>query len=304
MSEEKKVGATQIETADINKKYKKRSQFKEIWTRLKRSKAAIFGLVLFIMIIVVALSADLIADYETQVKKQNVVNRLQPPSSEHWFGTDEYGRDIFARIVHGSRLSLQVGIIAIGIALIIGGSLGAIAGYYGGIIDNVIMRVMDIFLAIPSLLLAIAIVSALGGSNINLMISIGLSVVPNYARIVRSAVLSVKDQEFIEAARAVGAKNGTIILKEVLPNCMAPIIVQVTLNVATAILSTSSLSFIGLGVQPPAPEWGNMLAGGRPFLRDAPHLCIFPGIAIVLTILSLNLLGDGLRDALDPKLKQ
>lgn len=288
---------------DINKKYKKRSQLKEIWTRLKRSKTAVFGLILFILIVCVALFADVIVD-KTRVYELDTVNRLQPPSSEHIFGTDEYGRDIYARIIHGSRLSLQVGIIAVGFALLVGGSLGALAGYYGGLLDNIIMRTMDIFLAIPSLMMAITIMAALGANNFNLMLSIGLSIVPNYARIVRSAVLSVKDQEFIEAARAVGAKNGVIVLSEVLPNCLAPIIVQVTLNVATAILSTSTLSFIGLGIEPPTPEWGNMLSGGRPHLRAAPHLCIFPGIAIVLTILSLNLFGDGLRDALDPKLKQ
>lgn len=289
---------------DIRKKYKKRSQFKEIWLRLRKNKAAVFGLILFILILGVTVFADVICDYEESALLQDFVHRLEPPSSEHIFGRDEYGRDIFARIIHGSRLSLQVGVIAVSVSLIIGGTLGAVAGYFGGLAENIIMRIMDILLAVPSLLLAITIMSALGNSSFNLMLAIGLSSVPTYARIVRSAVLSVKDQEFIEAARALGAKNSTIILSEVLPNCMAPIIVQVTLNVATAILSTSTLSFIGLGIEAPVPEWGNMLSGGRPFLRDAPHLCIFPGLAIVVTILSLNLFGDGLRDALDPKLKQ
>ena len=295
---------SQINNADISKKYKKRSQMAEIWRRLKRNKASIVGMVIMIIIVLISLSADLLFDYQEDAIKFDTVHRLETPSKANPLGLDEFGRDILARIVHGSRLSLQVGIVAVGIALLIGGSLGALAGYYGGVLDNVIMRIMDIFLAIPSLMMALVIVAALGPSIFNLMISIGLSVVPNYARIVRSAVLSVKDQEFIEAARAVGSRNSNIILQEVLPNCMAPIIVQVTLNVATAILSTSSLSFIGVGIQPPTPEWGNMLNGGRPFLRDAPHLCIFPGLAIVITILSLNLLGDGLRDALDPKLKQ
>jgi len=295
---------SQTNNVDIGKKYKKRSQMAEIWRRLKRNKASIVGMVIMIVIVIISLSADLLFDYQEDAIKFDTVHRLETPSRTNPLGLDEFGRDILARIVHGSRLSLQVGIVAVGIALLIGGSLGAIAGYYGGVLDNVIMRAMDIFLAIPSLMMALVIVAALGPSIFNLMISIGLSVVPNYARIVRSAVLSVKDQEFIEAARAVGSPNGYIILQEVLPNCMAPIIVQVTLNVATAILSTSSLSFIGVGIQPPTPEWGNMLNGGRPFLRDAPHLCIFPGLAIVITILSLNLLGDGLRDALDPKLKQ
>jgi len=288
---------------EVTKKYKKRSQLRGIWIRLKRNKAAILGLMMFLVLVSAAVFADSIADYETRVKQIDYMRRLEKPSAEHIFGLDEYGRDIFARIIHGSRLSLQVGIIAVGVALFVGGSFGAIAGFYGGLIENIIMRSMDILLALPSILLAITLMAALGTSNFNLMLAIGLSAVPNYARIVRSAVLSVKDQEFIEAARAVGERNYLIVLSEVLPNCMAPIIVQVTLNVATAILSTSSLSFIGLGIQAPTPEWGNMLAGGRAFLRDAPHLSVFPGIAIVIAILSLNLFGDGLRDALDPKLK-
>ena len=288
---------------EVTKKYKKRSQLRGIWIRLKRNKAAILGLMMFLVLVSAAVFADSIADYETRVKQIDYMRRLEKPSAEHIFGLDEYGRDIFARIIHGSRLSLQVGIIAVGVALFVGGSFGAIAGFYGGLIENIIMRSMDILLALPSILLAITLMAALGTSNFNLMLAIGLSAVPNYARIVRSAVLSVKDQEFIEAARAVGERNYLIVLSEVLPNCMAPIIVQVTLNVATAILSTSSLSFIGLGIQAPTPEWGNMLAGGRAFLRDAPHLSVFPGIAIAIAILSLNLFGDGLRDALDPKLK-
>ena len=289
---------------DLSRKYKRRSQAADVWIRFKKNKAAIVGMVILLVIVGISLGADLIADYDSQVKKQNIARMLEPPSREHIFGLDEFGRDIFARIVHGSRVSLQVGVVSVLISLFFGGSLGAIAGYYGGSVDHVIMRIMDIVLAIPNIMLAITIMAALGSSMVNLMISIGLASLPNYARIVRSAVLSVKDQEFVEAAHAIGARNATIIVREILPNCMAPIIVQVTLNVATAILSTSTLSFIGLGIQPPAPEWGNMLAGGRPYLRDAPHLCVFPGLAIMVTILSLNLLGDGLRDALDPKLKR
>ncbi len=190
------------------------------------------------------------------------------------------------------------------ISLVLGGSLGAAAGFYGGTIDNVIMRFMDILLAVPSLLLSITIVSALGPSIINLMLAIAISSLPGYARIVRASVLTVKDQEFVEAAKCIGANNFEIILSHIIPNCMAPIIVQVSLKVASAILSTSGLSFLGLGVKAPTPEWGAMLSGGRAYLRNAPHLTIFPGIAIIITILSLNLLGDGLRDALDPKLKK
>src|SRR5699024_8929531 len=230
--------------------------------------------------------------------------RMAPPNSTNWLGTDDLGRDIFARMVHGARVSLMVGIIAVGFAILFGGTLGAIAGFYGGMIDNIIMRIMDVFLAIPSILLAIAIVSALGGSLFNLMIAVGISSIPQYARIVRASVLSVKDEEFIESARAAGASDTRIILKHIIPNSLAPVIVQGTLGVASAILSTSGLAFIGLGIPKPQPEWGSMLSEGRQFLRKAPHITTFPGIAIIITILALNLLGDGLRDALDPKLKE
>lgn len=283
---------------------KKRSQFSEVWRRLKRNKMAMLGLFILIVLALLAIFAEQVAGYETKVIAQDVSNRLQGPSAEHWFGTDEFGRDIFARIIHGSRVSLVVGFISVAVSLIIGGVLGAFAGYYGGVIDLVIMRVMDILLAIPSILLAITIVAALGTDLVYVMIAIGISGVPGYARIVRASVMGIKDQEFVEAARAIGASNTSIIFREVIPNCLAPIIVQATLSVASAILSTASLSFIGLGVQPPAPEWGAMLSSGRSYLRDAMHLTLFPGLAIIVTILALNLLGDGLRDALDPKLKQ
>ena len=283
---------------------KKRSMALEIWRRLKKNKMAMLGLTILVMLALTAIFADVIADYDTKVIAQDIPNRLQGPSMEHWCGTDEFGRDIFARLGHGSRVSLVVGLISVSISLFIGGALGAIAGYYGGRVDNVIMRIMDIFLAVPSILLAMTIVAALGTSLVNVMLAIGVSGVPGYARIVRASVMSIKDQEFVEASRAIGAKSPTTIFREILPNCLAPIIVQATLSVAGAILSTASLSFIGLGVQPPSPEWGAMLSGGRNYLRDALHLTLFPGLAIVITILALNLLGDGLRDALDPRLKQ
>ena len=283
---------------------KKRSMALEIWRRLKKNKMAMLGLTILVMLALTAIFADVIADYDTKVIAQDIPNRLQGPSMEHWCGTDEFGRDIFARLVHGSRVSLVVGLISVSISLFIGGALGAIAGYYGGRVDNVIMRIMDIFLAVPSILLAMTIVAALGTSLVNVMLAIGVSGVPGYARIVRASVMSIKDQEFVEASRAIGAKSPTTIFREILPNCLAPIIVQATLSVAGAILSTASLRFICLGVQPPSPEWGAMLSGGRNYLRDALHLTLFPGLAIVITILALNLLGDGLRDALDPRLKQ
>jgi peptide/nickel transport system permease protein len=291
-------------TEELKSVYKRRGQITEIWLRLKWNKTAMLGLIIVGLMIGLALFADVIADYDTVVIKQNVAERLQGPSREHWFGTDEFGRDIFARIVHGSRISLVVGVVAVFIALVTGGSLGAIAGFFGSRVDNIIMRLMDIFLSIPILLLSILIVSVLGGSMFNLMLAIGLSSMPTFARIVRAAVFGIRDEEFVEAARAMGSRNRIIILSDILPNCMAPIIVQATLRVATSILSTASLSFIGLGIQPPAPEWGAMLAGGRAYLRNAWHLVFFPGLAIMITILALNLLGDGLRDALDPKLKR
>ncbi len=291
-------------SATTSKKNKKRSQWAEVWRRLKKNKMAMLGLAILAVLILGAVFAPWIADYDDVVIKQDLVNKLKGPSAEHILGTDEFGRDIFARMIWGARVSLRVGIIAVGISIIIGGSLGAVAGYYGGKLDTVIMRIMDIFLAIPSILLAIAIVSALGPSLMNLMIAIGISSVPSYARIVRASVLSIRDQEFIEAARAIGANDKRIILKHIIPNALAPVIVQGTLGVAGAILSTAGLSFIGLGIQPPAPEWGAMLATGRAYLRYAWHVTTFPGLAIMITILALNLVGDGLRDALDPRLKQ
>ena len=290
--------------SSTNTSNKKRSQWVEVWRRLKRNKMAVLGLIILIVLFLLAIFADVIADYDTVVIKQNLAHRLQGPSAAHWLGTDEFGRDIFARLVHGTRVSLKVGIVAVGISIVIGGILGAIAGYYGGKLDNTIMRVMDIFLAVPSILLAIAIVSALGPSILNLMLAISISSVPSYARIVRASVLSIRDQEFIEAAKAIGASNTRIIFRHIIPNSLAPVIVQATLGVASAILSTAGLSFIGLGIQPPAPEWGSMLSGGRQYLRYAWWVTTFPGVAIMITILSLNLLGDGLRDALDPRLKQ
>ena len=282
---------------------KKRSQWLEVWHRLKRNKMAMLGLVILSVVVLAAIFANLIADYETVVIAQNLRDRLQGPSAQYWLGTDEFGRDIFARIIHGARVSLMVGVLSVAIAIVLGGSLGAVAGYYGGKLDNYIMRVMDIFLAVPSILLAIAIVSALGANLMNLMFAIAISSVPTYARVVRASVLTIRDQEFIEAARAIGASDARIIFRHIIPNCLSPVIVQGALGVAGAILSTAGLSFIGLGIQPPEPEWGAMLSGGRQYLRHAWHVTTFPGLTIMITILALNLLGDGLRDALDPRLK-
>lgn len=300
----KHTHVSQADSASLQPAKKKRSMAAEVWMRLCRNKMAMIGLAILLVLVFCAIFANQLADYDTLVIKQDMSIRLQGPSAEHWLGTDEYGRDILARLIHGSRISLVVGLVSVSISLVVGGLCGALAGYYGGIIDNVIMRVMDVLLAVPSILLSITIVAAFGTNLFNVMVAIGMSSVPGYARIVRAAVLSIKDQEFVESSRSIGTGTLRIILQEIIPNCLAPIIVQATLGVASAILSTASLSFIGLGVQQPVPEWGAMLSGGRTFMRDAIHLTVFPGLAIVITVLALNLLGDGLRDALDPRLKQ
>jgi peptide/nickel transport system permease protein len=280
---------------------KKRSQLAEVWRRLSRNKMAMFGLFVISLIIIAAITADWISPYDYRIQDLNSISLK--PSAQHILGTDDLGRDILSRIIHGTRISLLVGFVSVSISVAVGGGLGAISGYYGGKLDNVIMRFMDVLLAIPSILLAIAIVSAFGGGIINVMIAVGISSVPSYARIVKASVISIKENEFIEAARAIGASDFRIVTKHILPNAMAPIIVQATLGVAGAILSAAGLSFIGMGIQPPTPEWGAMLSNGRHIIRTAWHVATFPGLAIMLTIFALNLLGDGLRDALDPRLK-
>lgn len=283
--------------------YKNKSQIVSVIYRLSKNKLAMFGLLLLLIMILIAIFADFIVDYEKMAIGQNIKIRLQKPSSEHWFGTDHFGRDIFARIVHGARISLSLGIFAMAIAVAIGSVLGAISAYYGGKIDNIIMRFMDILLAIPPILMSISIVSALGQSMTNLLIALSIAYVPVFARVIRSSILSVKGQEFVEAAKACGTGDARIIFKHIMPNAIGPIIVQATLAMGSTILIISSLSFMGLGVKPPAPEWGTMLYEGRDFIRQAPYLLLFPGAAITISVISLNLLGDGLRDALDPRLK-
>lgn len=290
-------------TDETRKRRRKKSQFAMVWERLKRNRMAIAGLVILSIIVLSAIFADVLFDYEAMAVHQNASNRLAAPSAEHWLGTDEVGRDILARIVFGARVSLPVALATILIAAVAGGLLGAIAGYGRRTVDNTIMRIMDMFLAIPSTLLAIAIVAALGSTIRNLLIAIAVSNIPPFARIIRSSVITIKNEEFIEAARAIGAGDGRIVFKHIIPNAMAPMIVQATMCIAGSVLSIASLSFLGLGIQPPTPEWGSMLSNGRQYIRFAWWVCTFPGIAIMLSILSLNLLGDGLRDALDPKLK-
>ncbi|MDR1508687.1 MAG: ABC transporter permease [Synergistaceae bacterium] len=273
----------------------------DTWRRLKKNKLALVGLVILIALISCALFANVLAPYS--YAKQELKNSFKAPSWSHPFGTDEYGRDILSRCIYGARISLVVGFIAVGISIVVGVVFGSIAGYFGHLTDNVIMRAMDVLMAIPQMLLAIAIAAALGPGLFNLMIAVGIANTPSYARLVRASVLSIKDHEFIEAARAIGTNDFMIIVKHVLPNCVAPIIVQATVGVALAILTAASLSFIGLGIQPPEPEWGSMLSSGRYYIRDNWNMTLFPGLAIAITIFSLNVLGDGLRDALDPKLR-
>lgn len=288
---------------------KQRSLWQEAWRRFRKNRMAMAGLVflsILVVIAVVTLVIDLVTQneiYNNYVINQDLVSRLQGPSAAHPFGQDEFGRDMLLRMLWGTRYSLFMGSLAIIFSLCVGGVLGAISGFYGKLTDSVIMRIMDVLLAIPSMLLATAIVAALGTSLVNVLIAIGISYIPTFARTVRASVLTVKDQDYIEAARSIGCNDGEIIFKYIIPNAMAPIIVQATLGLAGAILSIAGLSFLGLGIQPPTPEWGAMLSNARVYMRDAWHVTVIPGLGIMLTILSLNLMGDGLRDALDPRLK-
>ena len=288
---------------------KQRSLWQEAWRRFRKNRMAMVGLVFLSILVIIAVGTmviDLVTQneiYNNYVINQDLVNRLKGPSLEHPFGQDEFGRDMLLRMLWGTRYSLFMGSLAIIFSLCIGGVLGAISGFYGKLTDSIIMRFMDILLAIPSMLLATAIVAALGTSLVNVLIAIGIAYIPTFARTVRASVLTVKDQDYIEAARSIGCNDREIIFKYIIPNAMAPIIVQATLGLAGAILSIAGLSFLGLGIQPPTPEWGAMLSNARVYIRDAWHVTVIPGLGIMLTILSLNLMGDGLRDALDPRLK-
>lgn len=287
----------------MNKKAKKNSNLAVIWRNFRRNKTAMIGFVFLILILLVVIFADVIVDYDKAII-QDASIRLQKPSAAHWFGTDNYGRDVFARVIHGSRTSLIIAITSTAGALLCGGILGAVAGYYGGAADNIIMRIMDILMCIPALLLALAVVAALGSNTVNLVVAISLSTAPGYARIVRASLLSVSGQAFVEAAKSYGANDFRIVFKYIIPNAMGPIIVQATMGVASIILAASALSYLGMGVQAPAPEWGAMLSDARDFLQGSGYLLYIPGFAIVLSALSFNLAGDGLRDAMDPKLRR
>ena len=289
-------------TAEMNyESYKKEGLLKQTWQGLRKNRLAMFGFGLLVILLLAAVFANVIAPYPEEA--QDLTASFQPPSAQHFFGTDEYGRDIFSRLIYGSRISIAIGAVAATLSALIGIVIGSLAGFYGGKVDNVLMRLIDIMMAIPSTLLGISIVAALGNGIRNVIIAVALGAVPSYARIVKASILSVKEQEFVEAARANGASDFHIIFHHILPNCLAPIIVQITMGVAKAILEASALSFIGLGVQPPSAEWGAMLSAGRAYIRRAWWIVTFPGLALAMLIFGLNLFGDGLRDALDPRLK-
>jgi peptide/nickel transport system permease protein len=264
------------------------------------SRLAMVGLLITAVVIVVAVFAPVIAPYDPTA--QNIAEeQLLAPSLEHPMGTDQLGRDIFSRVLYGAQLSLKVGIIAVGVAMAAGIPLGLVAGYYSGYTDELIMRGMDVVFSFPAILLAIAMVAILGQSMVNVMLAIGITYTPVFARVTRSGVLSVREETFVDAARAIGDTNRNIIARDILPNVVAPIIVQATVSLAFAILAESALSFLGLGTPPPAPSWGRMLSDSRNFMQTAPWTAVFPGLSIMITILGFNFLGDGLRDTLDPQ---
>ncbi len=285
-----------------NEEKVRESKAKEIWRRFRKNKGAMIGLVIFIALILVAILADVIVDYDVCITI-DIPNRLQKPGNGHIFGTDSYGRDIFARIVHGARYSLGIGLAATFMSLIIGGTLGTIAAYYGGIVDTIIMRFNDILVAIPVLLLGLAIVSAIGASVLNLIIAITVGRIPFFIRVIRAAILGLVDQEFVEAARAGGVRDFGIITKHIVPNAIGTILVQTTMSISFVILQAATLSFIGMGIQAPTPEWAYMLSEAKEFMRGSSYMMLYPGACICLAALSCNLVGDGLRDALDPRLK-
>lgn len=290
----------------INKKeveiQKVAGPWKEAWRGFRKSKVAVVGMGIVIFFILLAIFGPLFTPEGINEQKM-ATHRFLPPSSAHWMGTDDFGRDILSRVVYGARISLWVGFLAVIASVVVGSFLGILAGYYGRWVDTIISRIFDIMLAFPSILLAIAVVSVLGPSLRNALIAIAIINVPNFGRLIRSKVLSIKEDEYIMSAKAIGMKDSRILFSHILPNSMAPVIVQGTLAIATAIIEAAALGFLGLGASAPTPEWGKMLADSRQFLTNAPWTMIFPGAAIMLTVLGFNLMGDGLRDALDPRMK-
>jgi len=283
-------------------KRKKNSQLPEYWRRFRKNKAAVIGLAIMAVILLIVIFADVIVPYD-KCLAQNGADRLQWPGAEHWFGTDALGRDLFARVIHGSRYSLMIGVATSLMALAAGAVLGGCAGYFGGVVDQVISRIVDVFLCVPPILLSLAVVAALGANMRNLIIAITVSCIPGNVRLIRSVVLTISSMDYVEAARSYGASHARIIFRYVLPNAMGPIIVNTTMAISDMILSAAGLSFIGMGIQPPSPEWGALLSEAESYIFSSSYLLLFPGIFILLTALAFNLVGDGLTDALDPKLK-
>lgn len=281
---------------------KKYSMAAEVIHRMTYNSLAMVGLGIFIVLVLCALFPQFIAP--EGYDDQNYARAFIAPCWEFPLGTDSFGRDILSRVIWGARTSLCIGVVSVAFSVLVGGAIGAVAAYYGGKLDNVLMRIMDVLMAIPSFLLCIAVTAAFGSGFLVIVCAIAIGNVPSYSRIVRAAVLTIKDSEFVEAARSIGASDFRITMKHLIPNCLSPIIVQATMGVAGAILSAAGLSFMGLGIQPPTPEWGYMLNAGKQYIRDAWWIVTFPGVTIMAAIFSLNLLGDGLRDALDPKLKK
>ena len=283
------------------KKTKKKSRLHEIWRQLKRNKLAVVALVVLALLVLIAFLAPYIAPYPYSQQNSKLANAK--PSAEHLLGNDRLGRDILSRLLWGSRQSLQMGVIAVAIAATIGILLGAITGFYGGWVDNLGMRLLDIYQAIPMFLLCVSLAAIMGPSLRNAIIALGIGTVPGYARIMRASVLTVREKEYIEAAKAINTRSGRIIFEHIIPNAIGPLIVQITMGVGSCILAGSALSFIGLGVQPPMPEWGAMISDARSVMREHPTHALYPGICVMISVLACNLLGDGLRDALDPRLK-
>ena len=281
---------------------KKQSNFLQVMKRLSRQKGAMLGLAIVIVMLVLAVLSPWIIPYPYE--ELNVKEAFQTPSAAHLFGTDNLGRDVFSRLLYGARYSLLIGFGAAALSHLLGMILGSVAGYFGGKVDNILMRICDVFQSIPNIIMNIVLVCALGDGMDKTILALGLSATPNVARIMRSSILSIRKMEYIDAATSVNCSNARIIVKHAIPNALSPILVNFTMGVAGAIMGAVTLSYIGLGVQPPNPEWGAMLTAGRQYILKYPYLCIFPGLMIVITILALNLLGDGLRDAMDPKLKK
>ncbi len=295
--------ANTVKTKDAPvKKLKKESQFHAVFMRFIKNKSALTGIIIFAILVILAIISPYITGYS--YTKLSAREKFQTPSAAHWFGTDEMGRDLLTRVLYGGRYSLSIGFLAIGSACIVGVVIGAFCGYFGGWVDMIVMRLLDIFQALPGMLLTITISAAFGAGFVNTILALAIGRIPGFARMMRSSIMKVRSSEYLEAAEAIGCSEMRRIFKHAVPNSLAPSIVELTMGIANCVLTLSSLSYIGLGVQPPIPEWGALLSAGKLYIRTYPHIILFPGLFIAITVLSLNLAGDGLRDALDPKLKQ